>query len=276
MIPILFELGPIKVYSYGLMLGIGFLLGSYILSLELKRMKLDPNLASNITILAVVFGISGAKLLYLLEHWSEFLKDPFGMTFSAGGLTWYGGFIVGMTAISLYIKAKKVPFLKIWDALGVGLILAYGVARLGCHLSGDGDYGFPTDLPWGTNYEHGTYPPSRAFAIFPELTSQYPGGVVPDNTPCHPTPVYEMLLGIVGFVILWNLRKKEWPPGKLFTVYLLLSSTFRFSVEFLRLNPRLLFGLSEAQLISVGLFLLGIAGLAYFHRKQQQLSGQVP
>lgn len=276
MIPILFELGPIKVYSYGLMLGIGFLLGSYILSLELKRMKLDPNIASNITILAVVFGISGAKLLYLLEHVSEFLKDPFGMTFSAGGLTWYGGFIVGMTAISLYIKAKKVPFLKIWDALGVGLILAYGVARLGCHFSGDGDYGFPTDLPWGTNYEHGTYPPSRAFAIFPELTSQYPGGVVPDNTPCHPTPVYEMLLGIVGFLILWSLRKKEWPPGKLFMVYLLLSSTFRFSVEFLRLNPRLVFGLSEAQLISAALFLLGIAGLAYFHRKQQQVRGQVP
>ncbi|MFN0158144.1 MAG: prolipoprotein diacylglyceryl transferase [Bacteroidota bacterium] len=270
MIPVLFEIGPLKVYSYGLMLGVGFLLGSYILSLELKRRKLDPNMASTITILAVVFGIAGAKMLYLLEHWNQFVADPFGQAFSAGGLTWYGGFIVGMTAIMMYVRAKKVPFLRVWDCLAVGLILAYGVARLGCHFSGDGDYGFPTDLAWGTNYENGTYPPSRAFAIFPEITSQFPGGKVPDNTPCHPTPVYEMLLGIIGFVIIWKLRTKPWPDGKLFMLYLMFSSTFRFSVEFLRLNPRLLFGLSEAQLISIVLFLLGMAGFFYLSAKQQQ------
>ncbi len=269
MIPVLFELGPIKVYSYGLMLGVGFLLGSYILSLELKRKKLDPNMASTITILSVVFGIAGAKLLYLLEHWSQFIADPFDMAFSAGGLTWYGGFIVGMTSIFVYVRSKKVPFLKVWDCLAVGLILAYGVARLGCHFSGDGDYGFPTDLPWGTNYENGTYPPSRAFAIFPEITSQYPGGIVPNNTPCHPTPVYEMILGVLGFVLLWKLRTKPWPDGKLFALYLMLAAMFRFSVEFLRINPRLLLGLSEAQLISVALFLLGLGGFMYLGKKTQ-------
>ena len=90
MIPVLFEIGPVKIYSYGLMLGIAFILGSYILSLELRRKKLDPNLAITITLLAVVFGIAGAKLLYLIEHWSQFLEDPIDMAFSAGGLTWYG------------------------------------------------------------------------------------------------------------------------------------------------------------------------------------------
>ena len=272
MIPILFEIGPIKIYSYGLMLGIGFMLGSYILSLELKRKNLDHNLASTITILSVVFGIAGAKLLYLIEHWSAFIRDPIDMAFSAGGLTWYGGFIVGMTSILLYVRAKKVPFLKICDGLGVALILAYGVARLGCHFAGDGDYGFPTNLPWGTDYEHGTFPPSKAFAIFPEITSQYPGGVVPDNTPCHPTPVYEMLLGIVGFVILWRLRKRDYPDGKIFMIYLMLASAFRFAVEFLRLNPRLLFGLSEAQLIGIVLFVVGLMGMLFLDRKARRAS----
>lgn len=260
MIPILFEIGPIKVYSYGLMLGIGFLIGSYILSLEFKRKGIDPNLASNITIIALIFGIAGAKILYLIENWSSFIRAPVDMAFSAGGLTWYGGFILGITAVLLYVRSKKIPVLKVMDGLGVALLLAYGVARLGCHFSGDGDYGFPTNLPWGTNYEKGTYPPSRAFAIFPEVTSKYPNGIVPDNTPCHPTPVYEMLLGVGGFLLLWfYFRKKNYPDGKLFAIYLVMSSVFRFSVEFLRLNPRLLFGLSEAQLISIVLFLVGVA-----------------
>ncbi|MDL1894159.1 prolipoprotein diacylglyceryl transferase, partial [Sphingobacteriales bacterium CHB3] len=135
MIPILFEIGPVKVYSYGLMLGIGFLIGSYILSLEFKRKGINPNLASNITIIALIFGLAGAKLLYLIENWSSFMRAPFDMIFSAGGLTWYGGFIVGMAAIIVYVRSKKIPILKVVDALGVALLLAYGVARLGCHLS---------------------------------------------------------------------------------------------------------------------------------------------
>lgn len=267
MIPVLFEIGPFKIYSFGLMLGIGFLLGSYILSLELKRKKLNPDLAGTITVLAVIFGIAGAKILFLIEEWKEFMRNPLGEAFSPGGLTWYGGFILGMTAISLYVKRRNVPFLKIWDGLAMGLIIAYGVARIGCHLSGDGDYGFPTSLPWGTNYEKGTYPPSRAFAIFPEITSQYPGGVVPDNTPCHPTPIYELVLGLIGFAILRELRKRPWADGKLFMVYLMLSTAFRFGVEFFRLNPRLALGLSEAQLIAIPLFVVGLAGFFFLDRR---------
>jgi phosphatidylglycerol:prolipoprotein diacylglycerol transferase len=224
------------------------------------RKRLDPSMAGTITVLAVVFGISGAKILFLLEEWQAFVRDPVGEAFSPGGLTWYGGFVLGMTVISLYVRRKKVPFLKIWDGLAVGLMLAYGVARLGCHFSGDGDYGFPTDLPWGTNYEKGTYPPSRSFAIFPEVTARYPGGVVPDNTPCHPTPVYELILGVIGFVILWRLRTRPWADGRLFFLYIVLASVFRFGVEFFRLNPRLLLGLSEAQLIAIPLIIGGVAG----------------
>jgi phosphatidylglycerol---prolipoprotein diacylglyceryl transferase len=269
MIPILFEIGPIKVYSYGLMLGIGFLIGSYILSLEFKRKGINPNLASNITIIALVFGIAGAKILYLLENWSSFVRAPIEMAFSAGGLTWYGGFFLGIAGVLFYARTKKIAWLSVLDGLAVALLLAYGVARLGCHFSGDGDYGFPTDLPWGTNYENGTYPPSRAFAIFPEITSKYPNGIVPDNTPCHPTPVYEMLLGVIGFSLMWFVfRKKEYPAGMLFAIYLVLSSVFRFSVEFLRLNPRFLFGVSEAQVISVVLFVIGVGWILRLSTKR--------
>lgn len=279
MIPVLVEIGPIKIYSYGLMLGIGFLLGSYILSLEFRRKGINPNLASNITILALIFGIAGAKMLYLIENWSAFVQDPLDMAFSAGGLTWYGGFFVGLVAVVLYVRAKKIPILRFLDALGIALLLAYGVGRLGCHFAGDGDYGFPTELPWGTNYEKGTYPPDRAFRIFYEseemrkqfswLIERFPNGV-PANTPCHPTPVYEMLLGVGGFLLMWlYFRKKSYPDGRLFAIYLVMSSLFRFSVEFLRLNPRLLFGLSEAQLISMVLFVVGVVWLVVSTRKQR-------
>ncbi len=259
MIPILFEIGPLKIYSYGLMLGIGFLLGSYILSLEFRRKGIDPNLSSNITILALVFGIAGAKLLYLIENWTAFMRAPVDMTFSAGGLTWYGGFFLGIAAVLLYVRSKHISMLTVLDSLGVALLLAYGVARLGCHLSGDGDYGFPTDLPWGTDYSKGTYPPSSAFKIFPEITSQFPNGIIPDDIPCHPTPVYEMILGVIGFTLMWTIfRKKNFPPGMLFAIYLVMAALFRFSIEFLRLNPRLALGLSEAQLISAVLFVVGV------------------
>ena len=288
MIPVLFELGSLKVYSYGLMLGISFLLGSYILAKDFRRKRLDPNMANTITLLAVVFGIAGAKLLYLLEEWDAFVQNPVGMTFSAGGLTWYGGFLLALLAVSLYVRAKHVPFLKVWDGLGLALIIAYGVGRIGCHLSGDGDYGTPTSLPWGTIYAQGTAKPTvmlqeyfvanpeqRAAMHYDSLRVILAGRDRLGNaysrfdelTPLHPTPLYELVLGIAGFVLLLWVRTRALPDGGLFMIYLMLASIFRFFVEFLRLNPRLAWGLSEAQLFSVALFLLGLAGLLFLRSR---------
>ncbi len=332
MIPILFHLGPINVYSYGLMLGIGFLLGSYVLALDLKKKGLDPNMASTITVLAVVFGISGAKILYLIEEWKSFLNNPIGMAFSPGGLTWYGGFALALAAVIIYVRRRKAPWLKVLDGIGLALIIAYGVGRVGCHLSGDGDYGAPTTLPWGTVYAGGIAKPTSAlaeyFTLHPEAASawhydslgslfdRYDYALVKDDrlrtyvaehpeaarlrnidslrtavdgsqraqeyrqdypalvtrfdavTPLHPTPIYELILGIIGFAILWRLRSKNLPAGSLFMIYLVLESTFRFFVEFLRLNPRLLFGLSEAQLLSILVFTAGVTGFLLLNRKR--------
>jgi len=267
MIPKLFQIGPIPVYSYGLMLGISFIVASYLLSKEFKRKKMDENVAVNITFLALIGGVVGAKLLYIIEEWSYItslssnkLFSTEGL-FSAQGLTFYGGFILATVMVYFYVRAKKIPFLRICDTAAPSLAIGYGIARIGCHLSGDGDYGLPVSefaswVPWGTDYSNGTLPPSAAFRGS-EIAQRF-GGSVPDNVLCHPTPVYEFILGVIMFSILWYYRKKFKIDGKLFFLYLILSGIARLMVEYIRLNPKIIFGLSEAQLISIILIIIGI------------------
>src|SRR4030095_4772154 len=190
MIPKLFEIGPIPVYSYGLMLGISFIVASWLMSKEFKRKKLDENSAINITFIALIGGVIGSKLLYIIEEWSSISMMPAGKIFSTdgifspAGLTWYGGFILATVLIYFYVRAKHIAFLSVCDAAAPSLAIGYGIARIGCHLSGDGDYGLPVSefaswVPWGTDYSKGTLPPSAAFRGT-ELAKKF-GGVVPDN-----------------------------------------------------------------------------------------------
>ncbi|MEX0602913.1 MAG: prolipoprotein diacylglyceryl transferase, partial [Bacteroidota bacterium] len=236
MCPRLLEIGPFTIYSYGLMLAAGFIVASYLLSLELKRKKLDPNLAGTVTVVALISGVVGAKMLYLIEHWDHFVADPFGMAFSPGGLTFYGGFLLATLVLYLYFRKRGLRFLLMADAVAPGLLLGYGVARLGCHFAGDGDYGFPTTLPWGTDYSGGTFPPSQAFRNVPGIAEQYPGGVVPETVLCHPTPVYEFLLCAIMVGFMWKYRTRIRTEVKMFMLYLMLAGLERFSIEFLRLN----------------------------------------
>jgi len=274
MYPRLFTIGPFTVYSFGLMLGTGFIVASILLTRELKRKGIDPNLGSTVTLMAVVFGIAGSKMLYLIENWEYFVRDPIGMTFSPGGLTWYGGFILATVAIWLYTKTKKIPFLTICDAAAPGLMLGYGIARVGCHLAGDGDYGVPTSLPWGAVYSNGTFPPSAAFRDFPDIVQKYGiNGVVPDTIRVHPAPVYEFLLAALLFLVLWKLRNRSMPTGTLFMMYLIFAGSARFLVEIIRLNPHILFGLSEAQLISAAIIVAGIIGVRPLFKKKGQQKG---
>lgn len=267
--PVLFSIGPLNVYSYGLMMGIGFLVANYVAVKEFERKGLGANFANLVTVLAVIFGIAGSKILSLIENWGEFLKEPVAMAFSPGGLTWYGGFVLAAIAIYWAARRKKIKFSKVADGLAPALMLGYGVARLGCHFSGDGDYGMPTKLPWGVDYSHGIVPPSVAFKGFPHIESMFPGGVVPDHTLLHPTPIYEFIAAILIFYFLWKIRKHVHPDGKLFMIYLILAGMERFLVEFIRLNPRLLFGLSEAQLIAIVLMAIGAGGLLYFNKQSR-------
>src|SRR5271169_2680884 len=272
MYPDLFSIGPFTIHSFGLMMGIGFIIASFVLTKELRRKGLDPNMGSTITLIAVIFGVAGSKMLFLIESWSDFIHAPISMTFSPGGLTWYGGFLLATFVIMLYVRTKKIPFLKICDAAAPALMIGYGVARIGCHLAGDGDYGTPTNLPWAAVYSKGTYPPSAAFRDFPDIVKKYGvNGIVPDTTPVHPTPVYEFLMAVVLFIILWKMRKHITPNGVLFMWYLIFAGSARFLVEFLRLNPRLILGLSEAQLISIVIIIVGIFGMRHLLQKKETI-----
>jgi phosphatidylglycerol:prolipoprotein diacylglycerol transferase len=296
MYPELFKLGPFTVYSFGLMVGIGFIVASFILTKEFERRKLNPSLATEITLLAIIFGIIGSKVLDLIENWDSFIANPIARAFSPGGLTFYGGLILAAAVIWIYLKKKKIPFLFISDAVSPSLMLAYGIGRIGCQLAGDGDYGIPTSLPWGTNFANGTVKPTEvlrqfyidqpALAIrdnYHDLSTQYlrsdQYGIITkfdEVIRLHPTPIYEFLICAAIFLILWQLRKKSWTDGKLFMLYLVFSGVERLSVEFLRLNPRLLLGLSEAQLISIFLIVVGTAGFVYFDKHKDKFPKFVP
>ena len=268
MCPRLLQIGPFTIYGYGLMLAIGFIIGSYLVTYEMKRRGLDPNLGNTVTLIALVAGVAGSKLLFLIENWGYFLDDPIGMAFSPSGLTFYGGFLLATFSIYLYLRKRGIRFLLAADAIAPGLMLAYGIARIGCHLAGDGDYGFPTTLPWGTDYSKGTYPPSVAFKNIPEIANTFPDGIVPDHTLCHPTPMYEFLICGILFMVLWRLRAKLQPEGKLFMLYLIVAGLERFLIEFVRINPRSALGLSEAQLIALAIVLVGLLGWYFLSRNQ--------
>ncbi len=262
MYPELFNIGPLTVYSFGFMQAIGALGATTILYYEAKRKALDIYYTLEVTLLAIISILIGGKLLFLIENWDAFVQQPVSFLLNPNGSTFFGGFILGLLVFYIYVKKKKIPFLFAADTLPLPLLFIYASGRIGCHLAGDGDYGIPTNLPWGTNYENGTMPPSSMFRGS-EIAQSYPNGVVPDNTPLHPTSVYEAIAAAIIFFVLWKMRKNDWPTGKFFMLYLILSSVSRFLVEFIRLNPRILFGFSEAQLIA---FVLGTIGIVGFYK----------
>ena len=266
--PVLFKIGSFTVYSYGVMLVTAFIIGYYFFLQEVKRKKLDERIAIDITIIAVFCGVIGSKLLFVIENLDEFFINPTKVAFSSGGFTFLGGLTLSFIASWIYIKVRKYNFLQAADSIAPSLILAYGIGRIGCHLAGDGDYGIPTSLPWGTNYENGIVPPTHMFNGT-EYAKSFPNGIFPNDTPLHPTPVYEFLASLIIFLILWKFRKRDWAAGKLVMLYFILSSLSRFLVEFIRLNPRILMGLSQAQIISIVIFSIGMTGYIYLTKQRR-------
>jgi phosphatidylglycerol:prolipoprotein diacylglycerol transferase len=224
---------------------------------------MDPLHGIWIALIAIVGGVVGSRLLFIVEEWNRFVVDPIGVALSSGGLSFYGGLLLGALAIYPYLRSNGISFLTFADAAAPGALLARGVGRLGCHLSGDGDYGLPTSLPWGTDYANGIYPPSSAVARIPELASTFPGGIAPDHLRMHPTGVYEFLISVVLFAVLWRFRRDTRSDGRLFMVYLVATGATRFGLEFIALARPVAFGLTEAQLISIALITIGAVGAAF-------------
>jgi phosphatidylglycerol:prolipoprotein diacylglycerol transferase len=268
MYPVLFHLGPFTIYSFGLMMGISFIVANYLFTREIRRRGMPEEVSGTITLIALVAGVVGSKLFSVFENWNAFMADPLGELFSAAGLTFYGGLILATLLIYLYVRSRKLRFLSVADAAAPALIVAYGIGRIGCQLAGDGDYGVPSKLPWAMGYPNGTV--STLARNNPQLDSlfrvMYPNQPVPVDIPVHPAPVYETLAALAIFAILWRLRKKPMPVGMLFAIYLIFAGVERLLVEFIRLND-LYWGLSQAQWISIGMIALGSYMIARFRTR---------
>lgn len=247
MYPILFRIGPLTVYSFGALMALAALTAGWIVQLELKRYRYRPDLASSMVMAAAIGGLLGARLLFILEDWGSFMRAPMSFIFTGAGFTWYGGLIGGIMGVTWVVRRNKIPWLVTADISAPALALAYGVGRLGCHIAGDGDWGTVTTVPWGVAYTN-----AIIGWVDPLTGVPYPPGVR-----VHPTPIYEFLQSLIVFTILWSLRKKGYPSGTMFWLYLILTGVMRFIVEFWRVNVVLALNLSEAQWFGLVTMLVG-------------------
>jgi phosphatidylglycerol---prolipoprotein diacylglyceryl transferase len=229
------HLGPVTLQSFGLMLGLAFVVAGIFAAKRLKEIGRPADWAYEMVFAALIGGIVGARLWSVIENWDEAKDDVFGSLFSGSGLVFYGGLFGGALAVLGWAWWRGVLDLKTLDVAAVPLAAAYAIGRIGCQLAGDGDYGVAWNGPWAMSY---------------------PDGTVPTTEKVHPTPVYEtIVMGLVAW-FLWR-RRNSMPPGGLFALYLLLAGTERFLVEFIRRNDEVFAGLTLAQLIALAMMVTG-------------------
>ena len=229
------------------MMALAALGAGWVVQLELKRYRYPADLASSMVMAAAVGGLVGARLFYIFDDWEGFVRSPLQFLITGAGFTWYGGLLGGLLAVTWFVRRKQIAWLDAADIAAPALALAYGIGRIGCHVAGDGDWGTVTTVPWGVAY-------TQAIVgwVNPLTGVPYPPGVL-----VHPAPIYELIQSVIVFGILWSARKKGYPKGTLFWLYLILAGLMRFVVEFWRVNTVLALGLTQAQWISLILILVG-------------------
>jgi phosphatidylglycerol:prolipoprotein diacylglycerol transferase len=239
------DVAGVTIQTFGICFALGFLASGAIIARRLPELGLKADWAYEMVFAALIGGIVGARLYYLAEHWDEASDDLFGSIFSGSGLTWYGGAIGGALAMLLWAWRRHWVGLDLLDTCAVPLAVGYAIGRIGCQISGDGDYGKPWDGPWAM---------------------AYPDGTVPTDEEVHPTPIYETLAMCLGAWLLWRLRDR-FVPGAMFASYLVLAGAERFLVELLRRNEDALLGLTQPQLISILMLVVGGGWLAVLRRR---------
>jgi phosphatidylglycerol:prolipoprotein diacylglycerol transferase len=268
MIPFL-HLGPLTIPTFGLMVAIGLLVAAYVLQADFDRRRGQLQKSGHfksageqghhdegflIIGIAGLAGLVGARLYHVLESPRELVADP-SVLISRFGFAWFGGFLGGFVALVILARRFRIPVLEFMDLCSPAAAVGYAIGRIGCLLSGDGDYGIPTALPWGMSF---------------------PNGVVPTTQRVHPTPLYEFFIWLAIAAFLWQLGKKKLPGGgtngEIFFAYLILTGMARFLIEFIRINPRSFFGLSNAQAASLVSIVLGLFLLWRIKSAQQRRS----
>ncbi|HVA17281.1 MAG TPA: prolipoprotein diacylglyceryl transferase [Candidatus Dormibacteraeota bacterium] len=273
------HIGPLTIASFGLCVGIAMFISYFVLAKDMQRRGIHAP-ADMLVAVPCIAGLIGAKLYHVLETPRDLFADP-KILISQYGFAWFGGFLGGLIAFVWLARHYRIPLLEIFDAASPAAALGYGIGRIGCLISGDGDYGIPTSLPWGMSFPH---------------------GLVPTTQKVHPTPIYELIVAIFIFWWLWKQGGKQTqsavisgaaardvkvsqraaqrklgpdardrniapPRGSVFARYLILTGVARFLVEFIRINPRSFFGMTNAQAASLGSIILGVA-LMWHLRKQ--------
>ena len=231
--------------TFGLFFALNFVAWGAIASRRLRELGKPPDWAWEMVMVALAGGFVGARLYWIVQNWDEAQDDLLGSVFSGSGLIWYGGLAGGALAIYAWAKWRRFWTPQLLDFCAIGLPVGYAIGRIGCQLSGDGDYGSGSSLPWAM---------------------PYPDGTVPTMQDVHPTPLYETLfMGTVGFV-LWQIRDRV-RPGVLFAFYLVIAGLERFLVEFVRRNEDVALGLTAAQFESLALLVVGLVVVAGMRRR---------
>ena len=244
-----------------------------------KRMIEPEERVGTIMVLAGLAGILGSKLAHNLEHVDLLIKDPIGQLLSFTGLSFYGGLILAAFCILWFARTKNISNIHLLDSVSPSLILAYGIGRIGCQLSGDGDWGITNTAPkpdwmsalpdWFWSF---TYPNNVLSSGIPieGCTGKY---CMELAVPVYPTPLYEIIMSFAIFGFLWAIRKRIKIPGVLFSIYLMFNGIERFLIEKIRVNPPYtFFGIeaTQAELIALTLFLGGCVGLFVFVQRSKR------
>ena len=233
------HLGPLTLQTFGIMFALAFIAAGALIARRLQEWGKPPDWAYEIILVALVGGLVGARLDFVVENYDSVKDDLLGSIFSGAGLVWYGGAIGGAIGVGLWAWRRGMFNAALLDLCAAPLALGYAIGRIGCQVSGDGDYGKAWDGPWAM---------------------AYPDGTEPIDETVHPTPIYETLaMGLVAY-LLWRLRDR-FQAGVLFSIYLVLAGAERLLVEFVRRNDQVLLGLTEAQLVSLGMIAVGTVWL---------------
>jgi phosphatidylglycerol:prolipoprotein diacylglycerol transferase len=236
MLPYLHILG-FPLPTFGLMLWLAAVTAAFVTDRNFKRNGIDAD-AVGMVALAALMGIVGAKLWHVIDTPAEFRTYGWRVLWDSAGFAWYGGLLFGISTLMFQGWWAKIGMLRTLDLAAPAAAIGYGIGRIGCFLSGDGCYGIPTTLPWGMSF---------------------PNGIEPTSLRVHPTPLYELAAGLLIGLWLWRRGAKPHGTGAMVGQYLVLTGIARFLVEFVRRNPKVLWGLSNAQLASAGSVIAGVA-----------------
>ena len=269
MIPILLRLGPITIYSYGLMMALGFIAADIACTSEFQRHGFKGEWASTLILWTAISGVAAPGFTISSTIGTTTQPIPRKCFCQAQGSSGSEGWREESIASYIVARHYRIPWPVLADMAAPGLVIGHAIGRIGCLLSGDGDWGTVSNLPWAMAYPKAIVGWTGRTVMVLSSGNTLVAAPGCTSTGCapwvrvHPAPVYETILYTGVFLVLWALRKRINIDGQLFYLYLIMAGACRFAVEFIRVNPRVLWGLSEAQLIALMMVLIGLAAYAW-------------